>query len=100
MPYIRLTDAEAATMREMFPDYRTRVVDTPQNQLLDAVLTISEAADLWQLDGSTIRHAIRQGRLQDGIDCRKSERGPWLIARAAMLRVFGTPGGVKNEEEV
>lgn len=60
---------------------------------LTQVVTISEASDLWGLDSSTLRWAIRRGRF-DLDEFRKSGK-EWLILKDAMYRVYG-----KTKEEL
>ncbi len=51
------------------------------------LLSLAEAAEIWDLDESTIRKAIAQGRLVDGQDCRKFGK-QWVITVKAMARAF------------
>lgn len=56
----------------------------------DEWITAAEAARRWNLNDSTIRHAIRRGRIPPE-ECRKSG-GTWLIRTSTMERLFGKPG--------
>lgn len=57
------------------------------------LLSLQEAADRWGIDSSTIRHAIRQGRLYEGLDCRKYGK-QWIVTEDAMYRVFTADASV------
>lgn len=57
---------------------------------IDGVLSISDAAALWELDTSTIRRAIKDGRLAQDLDCYKLGK-QWTVTKAAMTRLYGTP---------
>ena len=50
-------------------------------------LSLSEAAEIWEIDESTIRKAIASGKLVDGQDCRKFGK-QWVITEKAMAREF------------
>jgi len=52
--------------------------------MLDKVLTLAEAARLWHMESSSLRHAIRDGRLP----ATKSD-GTWLVIYEDMVRVYG-----------
>jgi len=54
---------------------------------LNEVLTLSEAAEMWCVDPSTIRHAIGNNRFSSD-EVRKS-CSTWLIVYEAMARIFG-----------
>lgn len=51
------------------------------------LLSLTEAAEIWSLDESTVRKAIAAGRLVEGIDCRKFGK-QWIINSDAMDRTF------------
>lgn len=55
---------------------------------LSSIITIAEASNLYKVDTSTLRHAIANNKLKDGIDCRQSGR-TWLIRKSAMEREYG-----------
>jgi hypothetical protein len=57
------------------------------NSILE-VLTFSEAAEIWDIDPSTLRHRVTSEKLNEGIDYRKSGK-VWLITRNAMERLYG-----------
>lgn len=67
-------------------DYRTLKFG-PFAQLL----SLSEAAEIWGIDESTIRKAIAANRLYPGVDCRKFGK-QWIVTAAAMQRVFDPQG--------
>lgn len=51
------------------------------------LLSLSEAAEIWGIDESSIRKAISQNRLVDGSDCRKFGK-QWVVTVEGMHRVF------------
>jgi hypothetical protein len=55
--------------------------------LLNEVLTASEAARLWSLDESTIKRACQQGRFERD-EYRHAGR-VWLVLRSAVERLYG-----------
>lgn len=52
------------------------------------LLSFAEAAEIWKKDQSTLRHAVLNGRLKVGIDCRKFGK-QWVVTADAMHREFG-----------
>ena len=56
--------------------------------VLTQVFTFSEAAELWNIDSSTLRHRVTSEKLLDGIDYKKSGK-VWLITKSAMERLYG-----------
>lgn len=56
--------------------------------VLTQVFTFSEAAQLWSIDSSTLRHRVTSEKLLDGIDYKKSGK-VWLITKSAMERLYG-----------
>jgi hypothetical protein len=56
--------------------------------VLAQVYTFSEAAELWNIDSSTLRHRVTSEKLLEGIDYKKSGK-VWLITRSAMQRLYG-----------
>lgn len=58
--------------------------------ILNEVFTFSEAARLWGIDSSTLRKAVENGRLKEGVDYRKSG-GVLMVTKEAMLREYGEP---------
>lgn len=51
------------------------------------LLALSEAAEIWGINESTIRKAIADGRLKPGQDCRKFGK-QWVITAQAMRKTF------------
>ena len=51
------------------------------------LLSAAEAAEIWGIDPSAIRKAIIDGRLTEGLDCRKFGK-QWVVTADAMHRVF------------
>ena len=56
--------------------------------VLAQVFTFSEAADLWNIHSSTLRHRVTSQKLLEGIDYKKSGK-VWLITKSAMERLYG-----------
>ena len=56
--------------------------------VLAQVFTFSEAAELWSIDSSTLRHRVTSEKLLEGIDYKKSGK-VWLITKSAMERLYG-----------
>ncbi len=70
--------------------------------ILDEVLTFSEACEMWGLNKSTLSKVVaRGGRLAEGVDYRRTA-GVNLITRAAMVREYGLPktDNAKSVEQV
>lgn len=63
-----------------------------ENSKFAGLLSLAEAAEIWQTDESTIRKAIAQGRLIDGRDCRKFGK-QWVITADGMTNCFGRAKG-------
>jgi len=57
-------------------------------EIINEVMTVSEAAKLWGLSEGAIRKAISSNRLKLGIDYRKSGRIT-LITKEAMIKLYG-----------
>lgn len=64
-------------------------------EVLGKVLTASEAAELWDLDNSTIRYACLQGRFRTN-EVRRTGKN-WIITWEGMKRVYGEPKSVECE---
>lgn len=56
------------------------------------IMTLNEASKIWNIDASSIRHAIRYDRF-DLSEVRKSEN-VWLVMRNAMERLYGSPPNI------
>ena len=54
----------------------------------DSLLSCADAALLWQMDESTLRKAIGDGRLREGSDVMKFGK-QWVVTVKAMTRLFG-----------
>jgi len=57
------------------------------NKSLPKILTAAEVARYWKLDGSTVRHAIHDGRLP----ARKADGRTWLVEAADVVEWRGLP---------
>ena len=90
--------AECADVILLQPDDRDNIAihhleisATPfynSSPVLTQVFTFSEAAELWNIDSSTLRHRITSEKLLEGIDYKKSGK-VWLITKSAMERLYG-----------
>jgi len=60
----------------------------------DKWLTTSEISERWGVYDSTVRMAIREGRIRED-ECRKTGYGPyggvWLVKESAVRRLYGRP---------
>ena len=54
----------------------------------DALLSGADASALWHIDESTLRKALSDGRLREGVDAMKFGK-QWVITYKAMTRVYG-----------
>lgn len=50
---------------------------------LNEIITVSEAADIYNVDVSTIRKLLLSNKLKENIDFRKS-KATWLIRKEAL----------------
>lgn len=64
-----------------------RCEDMQSKNILEEVLTLAEAAQIWKKDTSTLRNAIRFGKFRSD-EIRKSGN-VWLIKKTAMIRQYG-----------
>lgn len=56
--------------------------------VFDNLLSFKEASQLWNLDDSTLRKAVANGKLVDGQDVKKFGK-QWIITIEAMERIYG-----------
>lgn len=59
------------------------------------LLSFAEAAEIWKIDQSTLRKAVKDGRLKPGKDCRKFGK-QWVVTVQAMVREFHGAWGPWN----
>ncbi|MDF2985746.1 MAG: hypothetical protein K0R50_1256 [Eubacterium sp.] len=55
--------------------------------ILNDIMTIQEAAAEWNIDDSTLRHAIKKNKFKTD-EVRKSAN-TWLVLNSAMIRLYG-----------
>ena len=68
-----------------------------EENIWDNLLSLKEAAEIYNRDESTLKRAISSGRLVEGIDCKKFGRD-WVILKSSMERVYVTERkGLKKE---
>lgn len=63
-----------------------KLIKTP----FDNLIAFSEATKLWDLNESTLRKAIKYGKLIDGIDACKFGK-QWVVSTESMKREYGLP---------
>lgn len=56
----------------------------------DDLMAFSDASELWSLHESTLRKAIRYGKLTEGVDVCKFGK-QWVVSMTAMRREYGEP---------
>ena len=56
----------------------------------DGIMALGDAAQLWNIDDSTLRHAIKNGKFKCGKDITKFGK-QWVITMEAMVREYGEP---------
>ena len=56
--------------------------------MINRVMTVNEAAKMWNISEGTIRAAIKRGKFIKDIDYRKAGRIT-LITKEAMIKVYG-----------
>lgn len=54
----------------------------------DGLMSFKEAANLWNIDDSTLRKAVINGKLIEGKDVKKFGK-QWIITVDAMEKTFG-----------
>ena len=54
----------------------------------DGLMSFKEAADLWNIDDSTLRKAVINGKIVENVDAKKFGK-QWIITAEAMERIFG-----------
>ena len=57
--------------------------------MIHSVLTFAEAAERWNLNPASLRHAVRAGRFTED-EVRKSGK-VWLVTVDGMKRLYGEP---------
>lgn len=55
--------------------------------IFDDLLSLKEAAELYNREESTLRRAISNGKLVEGEDCKKFGK-QWVIKKSSMERVY------------
>lgn len=56
----------------------------------DDILSISEAAELWGKDASTLRRVFTRKNFVYGVDVKRVGN-QWLVRKSSMQRVYGEP---------
>lgn len=51
------------------------------------LLSLKEASELYNREESTLRRAIENGLLQEGVDCKKFGK-QWVILKSSMDRIY------------
>lgn len=55
--------------------------------LIKEILTISEAADIYNVDTSTLRKLLKTDKLKENVDFRKS-KATWLIRKDSLDKLY------------
>lgn len=58
------------------------------NNIFDKFLSLKDAAEIYNRDDSTLRRAIMNGKLKEGVDCKKYGK-QWVVLKSAMDREYG-----------
>lgn len=64
----------------------------------DLLTSPTDAEKKYNISSNTIRQAIFQGRLKEGIDCKKFGK-QWVIKVEALEKLFNSKGEFKNEKK-
>ena len=62
----------------------------PVPSRFDGIMALGDAAEVWGMDDSTLRHAIANGKFKCGTDITKFGK-QWVITIEAMVREYGEP---------
>ncbi len=54
----------------------------------DELISLKEAAELFEREESTLRRAISNGILKEGTDCKKFGK-QWVILKSSMEKIYG-----------
>lgn len=54
----------------------------------DGLMSFSEAAQKWNIDDSTLRKAVANGRFIENVDIKKFGK-QWVVREKSMINVFG-----------
>lgn len=54
---------------------------------LNEIITVSEAAEIYNIDVSTLRKLLKTDKLKENIDFRKS-KSTWLIRKIALDNIY------------
>lgn len=55
--------------------------------IFDDLLSLKEAAELYGREESTLRRAISNGKLIEGVDCKKFGK-QWVLKKSSMDRIY------------
>lgn len=58
------------------------------SNIFDSLLSFKEASQIWNLDDSTLRKAVANGKFIDGKDVKKFGK-QWIVTIEAMERIYG-----------
>mgnify|MGYP002621828461 CR=1 FL=1 len=56
--------------------------------IFDELISLKEASELYNREESTLRRAILNGRLIEGVDCKKFGK-QWVIRKSSMDKLYG-----------
>lgn len=60
------------------------------DSVFDNLLSFKDASIKWEIDDSTLRKAVANGKLVDGIDAKKFGK-QWIVTVEAMKKLYGEP---------
>lgn len=76
---------------EYYPDFQNYdTVEWKLNDKFYGLLSFTDATEKWGLADSTLRKAVADGRLKEGIDVQKFGRD-WVVTEEAMKSLYGEP---------
>ncbi|NFO03100.1 hypothetical protein FDB23_03055 [Clostridium botulinum] len=58
-----------------------------EENIWDKLLSLKDASEQYNREPSTLKRAISNGKLVEGIDCKKFGRD-WVILKSSMERVY------------
>ena len=67
-----------------------------ENNPFDDILSITEAAEMWGKETSTLRRVFTRCNFVYGVDVKRVGN-QWLVRRSSMQRVYGDPVAKPSE---
>ena len=88
---VRISDDGRALFWNEYVDIGCEILwqgSRPAKSPFNSLLSLGDAAAIWQVDESTLRKAAAKGRLKENYDILKFGK-QWVVTRKAMEREFG-----------